>query len=117
MSHQICLKSTKISSIFIPSFTIHQIITKFFLISIELPLYPFASLPLKVHSLRAVPVPAARQLVQFAFARRLPLHLHLEEQPAELEQCNAVDQRHREPSEVLLEDVLPVGIREFMWIF
>ena len=94
-----------------PSFTIHIIFTKSFLISIEY------LLPLKVHSLRAVPVPSARQLVQFTLAHSLPLHIHLEEQPAELEQCKAADQRHREPSEVLLEDVLPVGIREFMWIF
>uniref|UniRef100_A0A914H8X9 Amidohydrolase-related domain-containing protein n=1 Tax=Globodera rostochiensis TaxID=31243 RepID=A0A914H8X9_GLORO len=65
------------------------------------------TLALAVHSLRAASVPAAHQMVQFALSHRLPLHIHLEEQPAELEQCAKADERRREPSQLLLQDILP----------
>ncbi|KAL7072226.1 hypothetical protein ACQ4LE_009009 [Meloidogyne hapla] len=63
------------------------------------------TIALAVHSLRAVPVPEARKLYQYALQNNLPLHLHLEEQPAELENCRVVH-KGKDPGDVLLEDVL-----------
>lgn len=40
-----------------------------------------------VHSLRAVGLPEVRALVAEANRRQIPLHLHLEEQPKEIEDC------------------------------
>jgi formiminoglutamate deiminase len=48
-----------------------------------------ARLGVAVHSLRAVPLPDVDTVVAFAAARRLPLHVHLSEQPAENEACLA----------------------------
>src|SRR3712207_4158954 len=39
------------------------------------------------HSVRAVPVEYLRALVNYAYARHLPLHMHVAEQPAEVEAC------------------------------
>uniref|UniRef100_A0A183CEK0 Amidohydro-rel domain-containing protein n=1 Tax=Globodera pallida TaxID=36090 RepID=A0A183CEK0_GLOPA len=60
------------------------------------------TLALAVHSLRAASVPAAHQMVQFALSHRLPLHIHLEEQP-----CAKADEQRREPSQLLLQDIMP----------
>jgi cytosine/adenosine deaminase-related metal-dependent hydrolase len=48
-----------------------------------------ARLGVAVHSLRAVPLPDVDAVVAFAGTRRLPLHVHLSEQPAENEACLA----------------------------
>nr|CAD2203933.1 unnamed protein product [Meloidogyne enterolobii] len=61
-----------------------------------------------LHSLRAVPVPEAIKLYQYAQQNNLPLHLHLEEQPAELEDCRLVS-GGKDPAEVLLQNILENG--------
>ncbi|CAK5092242.1 unnamed protein product [Meloidogyne enterolobii] len=66
------------------------------------------TLALAVHSLRAVPVPEAIKLYQYAQQNNLPLHLHLEEQPAELEDCRLVS-GGKDPAEVLLQNILENG--------
>jgi cytosine/adenosine deaminase-related metal-dependent hydrolase len=48
-----------------------------------------ARLGVAVHSLRAVPLPDVDTVVAFAGTRRLPLHVHLSEQPAENDACLA----------------------------
>jgi formiminoglutamate deiminase len=48
-----------------------------------------ARLGVAVHSLRAVPLSDVDTVVALAAARRLPLHVHLSEQPAENEACLA----------------------------
>ncbi|HSH39338.1 MAG TPA: formimidoylglutamate deiminase [Chthoniobacterales bacterium] len=44
-------------------------------------------LGLAPHSIRALPFDYIRELVRYAAARKLPLHMHVSEQPGELEQC------------------------------
>nr|CAD2194131.1 unnamed protein product [Meloidogyne enterolobii] len=66
---------------------------------------------LAVHSLRAVPVPEAIKLYQYAQINNLPLHLHLEEQPAELDDCRLVNEG-KDPAEVLLKNILVNGETE-----
>jgi formimidoylglutamate deiminase len=41
------------------------------------------------HSVRAVPLPYLKEVSRFAHERGLPLHMHLAEQPAEIEACVA----------------------------
>jgi formimidoylglutamate deiminase len=41
------------------------------------------------HSVRAVPLPYLREVSDFAVERRLPLHMHVAEQPAEITACGA----------------------------
>ncbi|HVO98678.1 MAG TPA: formimidoylglutamate deiminase [Bryobacteraceae bacterium] len=41
------------------------------------------------HSIRAVPIAAVREIAEYAEARDLPLHMHVSEQPAEVEACLA----------------------------
>ena len=41
------------------------------------------------HSIRAVPLDYLLELVQYARARALPVHMHVAEQPAEVETCTA----------------------------
>jgi len=41
------------------------------------------------HSVRAVPLEYLREVAEYAQARRLPLHMHVSEQPAEVEACIA----------------------------
>ncbi|HZB87399.1 MAG TPA: formimidoylglutamate deiminase [Terracidiphilus sp.] len=41
------------------------------------------------HSIRAVPLPAQKNIAAFAQSRELPLHLHISEQPAENSACLA----------------------------
>ena len=64
-----------------------------------------------VHSFRAVPIPEATKLYQYARQNDLPLHLHLEEQPAELDDCRLVNEG-KEPAEVLLQNILENGETE-----
>ncbi|HEX8772785.1 MAG TPA: formimidoylglutamate deiminase [Pyrinomonadaceae bacterium] len=59
------------------------------------------------HSVRAVPLPYLKEVARFAHERGLPLHMHLAEQPAEIEAC--VEEHGRTPvalleSEGLLHD-------------
>lgn len=39
------------------------------------------------HSVRAVPLPYLREVIQFAEAERMPVHMHVAEQPAEIAAC------------------------------
>jgi len=50
---------------------------------------PLVSLGLAPHSVRACPAPWIERLAAEARRRRLPLHLHVAEQPAEVEECLA----------------------------
>uniref|UniRef100_A0A914MGP3 Amidohydrolase-related domain-containing protein n=1 Tax=Meloidogyne incognita TaxID=6306 RepID=A0A914MGP3_MELIC len=69
------------------------------------------TLALAVHSLRAVPIPEAIKLYKYARQNNLPLHLHLEEQPAELDDCRLVNEG-KDPAEVLLQNILENGETE-----
>ncbi len=53
------------------------------------------------HSVRAVPPSWLSDVAQFAFAHALPLHMHVAEQPAEVEACLA--ETKRRPVELLAE--------------
>ena len=44
-----------------------------------------------IHSVRAVDPASMRAVAAYARARRMPLHIHLAEQPAEVEECRAVE--------------------------
>ena len=46
-------------------------------------------LALAPHSIRALPFDFIRELVRYAAAHNLPVHMHVSEQPGELEQCRA----------------------------
>ena len=46
-------------------------------------------LALAPHSIRALPFDYIRELVRYADAKKLPVHMHVSEQPGELEQCRA----------------------------
>ena len=46
-------------------------------------------LALAPHSIRALPFDYIRELVRYAAAKKLPVHMHVSEQPGELEQCRA----------------------------
>lgn len=50
---------------------------------------PLVSLGLAIHSLRAVDAVALDEIATFARARRLPLHIHIAEQPQEVQDCLA----------------------------
>jgi formimidoylglutamate deiminase len=65
---------------------------------------PLATIGVAPHSLRAVPRPWLRELSSWAGARGLPLHLHVSEQPAEVEAVVAA--YGLRPVEVLAEDGL-----------
>lgn len=54
------------------------------------------------HSVRAVPLDYLRELRDFAAARSLPLHMHVAEQPAELEAC--VEETGRTPVRLLSDE-------------
>uniref|UniRef100_A0A915NK87 Amidohydrolase-related domain-containing protein n=1 Tax=Meloidogyne floridensis TaxID=298350 RepID=A0A915NK87_9BILA len=69
------------------------------------------TMAIAVHSLRAVPIPEAIKLYQYAQQNNLPLHLHLEEQPAELDDCRLVNEG-KDPAEVLLQNILENGETE-----
>ncbi len=51
--------------------------------------YPHAWLGIAPHSVRAVPVKYLRGLRAYAYMYHLPLHMHVAEQPAEVEACVA----------------------------
>ncbi len=51
------------------------------------------------HSIRAVPLTYLREIAQYARANHLPLHMHVAEQPAEIEACLA--EYGRRPVELL----------------
>ena len=52
-------------------------------------LAPPVRVGLAPHSIRALPFDYIRELVRYAAAKKLPLHMHVSEQPGELEQCRA----------------------------
>jgi formimidoylglutamate deiminase len=54
------------------------------------------------HSVRAVPLDYLRRVAEYARERRLPLHMHVSEQPAEVEAC--VGEYGRRPVELLHEN-------------
>jgi formimidoylglutamate deiminase len=54
------------------------------------------------HSLRAVPIEYVRAVANYAKERGIPLHMHVAEQPAEIEQCRA--EYGRSPVELLHEE-------------
>jgi formimidoylglutamate deiminase len=54
------------------------------------------------HSLRAVPIEYLRAIAKYANGRGLPLHMHVAEQPAEIEQCRA--EYGRSPVELLRDE-------------
>ncbi|HYO63730.1 MAG TPA: formimidoylglutamate deiminase [Pyrinomonadaceae bacterium] len=56
------------------------------------------------HSVRAVPLPLLRELCAFAEERRLPVHMHVAEQRAEIEACLA--EHGRTPVELLSREGL-----------
>jgi formimidoylglutamate deiminase len=56
------------------------------------------------HSVRAVPLDYLRRLIGFADAEELPVHMHVAEQPAELEACRA--EHRRTPVELLFAEGL-----------
>ena len=56
------------------------------------------------HSVRAVPVEYLRALRDFADARSLPLHMHVAEQPAEIQAC--VEETGRTPVALLADEGL-----------
>lgn len=51
---------------------------------------PLSRVGAAIHSIRAVPRAALRPVAEFAAERGLPLHVHLSEQPAENEACQAM---------------------------
>lgn len=53
------------------------------------------------HSVRAVPPDWLRPIAEFAEARRMPLHMHVAEQPAEIETC--LNETGRRPIELLAD--------------
>jgi formimidoylglutamate deiminase len=53
------------------------------------------------HSLRAVPIDYVREVVTYARARRMPVHMHVSEQPADVEAC--VAEYRMRPVELLQE--------------
>jgi formimidoylglutamate deiminase len=48
-----------------------------------------ASVGVAPHSIRAIPLDYLRQVVQYAREREMPVHMHVAEQPAEVEACLA----------------------------
>ena len=63
---------------------------------------------LAAHSLRAVSKQQLRRLHEFASAERVAFHLHLEEQPKEIEDCERVESTT--PSRLLLETLAGADI-------
>lgn len=51
------------------------------------------------HSVRAVPLPYLKEVIRFAAARSLPVHMHLAEQPAEVAACK--EEYGRSPVQLL----------------
>ncbi len=51
------------------------------------------------HSVRAVPIASVREIAEYAEARDIPLHMHVSEQPAEVEAC--LGEYGRRPVELL----------------
>ena len=58
-----------------------------------------ARLAAAIHSVRAVDPESMRTVAAYARERRMPLHMHLAEQPGEVEECLAVE--HCSPAELL----------------
>lgn len=56
------------------------------------------------HSVRAVPLPYLREVVEFALKRNLPVHMHVAEQPAEITAC--LDEHGRTPVALLATEGL-----------
>ena len=66
---------------------------------------PRQSIGVVIHSLRAVPIDDAAEICREARRRGLVIHLHLEEQPAEIEACRAV--HGCRPMELVLDRLEP----------
>ncbi|KAI1715491.1 amidohydrolase family domain-containing protein [Ditylenchus destructor] len=64
---------------------------------------PDASLAIAAHSLRAVDIHDFTELLKWSKTRHIPLHLHLEEQPKEIEDCLAA--HGTTPSQLLLRSM------------
>ncbi len=54
------------------------------------------------HSVRAVPIEYLREVAKYARANEMPLHMHVAEQPAEIEAC--VGEHGRRPVELLSDE-------------
>ena len=63
---------------------------------------PHAWLGVAPHSVRAVPVEYLRSLREYSWMRHLPLHMHVAEQPAEVEAC--VAEHGRTPVALLADE-------------
>jgi len=68
----------------------------------SLKLLPGQTLGVVAHSLRAVTIEQLRELHAGAALRKLPFHLHIEEQPMEVEQCK-LENDGRTPMRILLD--------------
>ncbi|KAK6026303.1 amidohydrolase family protein [Ostertagia ostertagi] len=62
-------------------------------------------MPNQAHSARAVTFDNIRKLYEFAVERKLAFHIHLEEQPKEIEDCMRFLGEKKGPSDVLLENL------------
>ncbi|CAB3409380.1 unnamed protein product [Caenorhabditis bovis] len=62
------------------------------------------------HSARAVPFENIKKLFDYATAEQIPFHIHLEEQPKEIVDCQKSLASKKGPSDVLLADI---GINEY----
>lgn len=60
-----------------------------------------ASVGIALHSVRALELRSLRRLTEYARSRNLPIHMHVAEQPAEIEECLA--EHGRRPVELLNE--------------
>jgi formimidoylglutamate deiminase len=69
---------------------------------------PAAWLGVAPHSVRAVPLPYLREVSEYAAAHALPIHMHVAEQPAEIEACLA---EHARTPVALLSDEGVTGPR------
>lgn len=69
--------------------------------------HPLLSVGVAPHSVRAVPRGWIRDLHEFSLARDLPLHMHVSEQPAEVDAC--VAEYGMRPGELLSEDQIIDG--------
>ena len=66
------------------------------------------SLGVAAHSIRAVSLPNAILLRDESIKRHLPFHMHLEEQPQEILDCQAI--LKETPSETVLNHLSPDGL-------
>lgn len=65
------------------------------------------SIGVAAHSIRAVDENSLKKLWSFCKEKNLPLHIHMEEQPKEIEDC--MKYLYKKPSEILLENFKSIG--------